>query len=317
MATILDSVNQRTQLVGENRLELLIFRLNSQQLFAINVFKVREVVKVPHLNSLPGSHVNVKGVASIRGVSIPVIDLRTSIGMKETNINELSNLIVTEYNGSVQAFLVGQVMNIVNMTWKDIQPPPDQVGKNNYLTAICEIHRDNQKQLVGIIDVEKVLANIIDYNIKISDELLNRDISQHLQGHKILIVDDSPTARNQIKSTLAQIGIEVFEANNGQQAYNLLDQWCNEGKTVTDEILMMFTDAEMPEMDGYRLTHKIRHDPRMSNLYITLNTSLSGSFNEAMTVKVGCNKFISKFQPDLIVEVVHNRMMEKLAEHNH
>ncbi|WP_318465627.1 chemotaxis protein CheV [Photobacterium leiognathi] len=313
MATILDSVNQRTQLVGENRLELLIFKLNSHQLFAINVFKVREVVKVPTLNCLPGSHSHVKGVASIRGTSIPVIDLRASIGMRSTAIDELSNLIVTEYNGTVQAFLVGQVMNIVNMTWKDIQPPPDQVGKNNFLTAICQIKREDVDQLVGIIDVEKVLANIIDYNIKISDALLNNEVSQKLQGHKILIVDDSPTARNLIKSTLMQLGIEVIEASNGQQAYDLLDRWCHEGKTVTDEILMMFTDAEMPEMDGYRLTHKVRHDPRMSNLYITLNTSLSGSFNEAMTEKVGCNKFISKFQPDLIVEVVHNRLLEKLA----
>lgn len=187
------------------------------------------------------------------------------------------------------------------------------MGKNNFLTAICQIKREDENQLVGIIDVEKVLANIIDYNIKISDELLNNEVSQQLQGHKILIVDDSPTARNQIKSTLMQLGIEVVEAKNGQQAYDLLDQWCHEGKTITDEILMMFTDAEMPEMDGYRLTHKIRHDPRMADLYITLNTSLSGSFNEAMTIKVGCNRFIFKFQPDLIVEVVQNRLLEKIA----
>ena len=75
---------------------------------------------------------------------------------------------------------------------------------------------------------------------------------------------------------------------------------------------MMFTDAEMPEMDGYRLTAEVRSDERMKDLYIALNTSLSGSFNEAMVEKVGCNKFISKFQPDLLVEVVQERMREVL-----
>jgi hypothetical protein len=45
-----------------------------------------------------------------------------------------------------------------------------------------------------------------------------------------------------------------------------------------------------------------------------LNTSLSGSFNEAMVQKVGCNRFISKFQPDLLVEVVQQRMREVLKE---
>ncbi len=82
MASILDSVDQRTQLVGENRLELLMFRLGSQQLFAINVFKVREVVKLPHLNKMPGAHHNISGVANIRGTSIPVINLRSAIGMR-------------------------------------------------------------------------------------------------------------------------------------------------------------------------------------------------------------------------------------------
>lgn len=101
---------------------------------------------------------------------------------------------------------------------------------------------------------------------------------------------------------------------NGAQALRLLKGWCDEGKTVTDEILLMITDAEMPEMDGYKLTSEIRADSRMSNLYIALNTSLSGSFNEAMVEKVGCNRFVSKFQPDLLVDVVQTHMRERLEK---
>ncbi|EHI51627.1 two-component system chemotaxis response regulator CheV [Aeromonas salmonicida subsp. salmonicida 01-B526] len=117
-------MDQRTQLVGENRLELLMFRLGSRQLFAINVFKVREVVKLPHLNKMPGAHHNISGVANIRGTSIPVINLRSAIGMRAMPIDSESNLIITEYNRTIQGFLVGQVAHIVNMTWKDILPPP-------------------------------------------------------------------------------------------------------------------------------------------------------------------------------------------------
>ena len=75
---------------------------------------------------------------------------------------------------------------------------------------------------------------------------------------------------------------------------------------------MMITDAEMPEMDGYKLTFEIRNDPRMKDLFIALNTSLSGSFNDAMVEKVGCDRFISKFQPDKLVEVVQDRMRQLL-----
>jgi two-component system chemotaxis response regulator CheV len=106
------------------------------------------------------------------------------------------------------------------------------------------------------------------------------------------------------------LGLEVIECSDGLQALNLLKGWCDEGKIVTDEILLMITDAEMPEMDGYKLTHEIRNDPRMRDLFITLNTSLSGSFNDAMVEKVGCDRFISKFQPDLIVGVVQERLAQ-------
>lgn len=308
MANILDSVDQRTQLVGENRLELLIFQLNTAQLFAINVFKVKEVVKLPKLNSLPGSHPSITGVACTRGLSIPVIDLRLAIGMRPGDQGGEQNMIITEYNRTIQAFLVGQVMNIENMTWKDIQPPPNQVGRNNYLTAITKLQRDGVDRLVSIIDVEKVLAEIVEYDVQISQEILDSEIANHFHGQKVLIVDDSSTARAQIRDTLSQLGLQVIEASNGLMALNLLKKWCDEGKQINDELLMMFTDAEMPEMDGYKLTHEIRNDARMKDLHIALNTSLSGSFNEAMVKKVGCDRFISKFQPDLLVEVVQDRL---------
>lgn len=304
MRKVLDSVDQRTQLVGENRLELLLFRINSTQLFAINVFKVKEVVKVPALSAMPGSNSNIAGVANIRNTSIPVINLRGAIGFSPLPITDDCNLIITEYNRSVQGFLVGKVEHIVNLTWSDIMPPPKTAGKHNYLTAITRI----DDKLVSIIDVEKVLAEIIDYDITLSEGVLDEALTHELPGRKILIVDDSSTARKQVKDTLSQLGIELIEASDGLQALNLLKQWADEGKDVADDLLMMITDAEMPEMDGYKLTSEIRNDPRLAPLYITLNTSLSGSFNYAMVEKVGCNAFISKFQPDLLVTEVQNRL---------
>jgi two-component system chemotaxis response regulator CheV len=309
----MSSIDQRTQLVGENRLELLMFKLGSRHTFALNVFKVREVITVPPLNQMPGSHHHIKGITNYRGGSIPIIDLRTAIHLSNNSEHyEPQNVIITEYNRSVQGFLIGQIMNIVNTSWSDIQPPPSSAGKNNYLTAFTRVENDGEIELVEIIDVEKVLSEIIEYDTSISEDLLDSDIKENLVGQKVLVVDDSSTARGQIRETLTQLGIEIIEEKDGLRALNLLKSWADEGKVVTDEILMMFTDAEMPQMDGYRLTAEVRKDPRMSDLFIALNTSLSGTFNEAMVEKVGCNRFISKFQPDLLVEVVQERMREVL-----
>ncbi|MDO6775237.1 chemotaxis protein CheV [Pseudomonadota bacterium] len=308
MKKMLDSVDQRTKLVGENRLELLLFKISATQLFAINVFKVKEVVKLPPLSALPGSNPNISGVANIRGMSIPVINLRGAIGFSPMPVSDDCNLIITEYNRSVQGFLVGKVEHIVNMTWGDIMPPPKSAGANNYLTAITKLQENDVQRLVSIIDVEKVLAEIIDYDITLSEGVLDQQLVAHMPGRKVLIVDDSATARKQVRDTLSQLGIKIIEASDGLQALNMLKGWAAEGKSVADELLMMITDAEMPEMDGYKLTAEVRADERMASLYITLNTSLSGSFNNAMVEKVGCDKFISKFQPDLLVDAVQQRL---------
>ncbi|MCG3722909.1 chemotaxis protein CheV [Vibrio cincinnatiensis] len=314
MSSILNTVDQRTNLVGENRLELLLFSLNSRQIFAINVFKVREVIKVPPTTKMPGSHPNIIGVASLRGEAVPVIDLRQAIGFPPSRLeNQEQNLIITEYNRTVQGFLVGQVRNIINTAWTEIQPPPKSVGRSNYLTAITHIKEQDQHHIVEVVDVEKVLAEIIDYDVSISEEVLDHDLLSEMVGRNILIVDDSATARSQIKGTLSQLGLNIIECWDGLQALNLLKSWCDEGKDINKELLMLITDAEMPEMDGYRLTYEVRNDPRMSDLYITLNTSLSGSFNESMVQKVGCDRFISKFQPDLLVEAVQDRLRATLA----
>jgi two-component system chemotaxis response regulator CheV len=309
----MSSIDQRTKLVGENRLELLMFKLGSRHTFALNVFKVREVITIPKVNQMPGANSNVKGVSNYRGHSIPIIDLRSAIHLSKNNDNyETQNVIITEYNRSVQGFLIGQIMNIVNTSWSDIQPPPTSAGKNNYLTAFTRVENDGEIELVEIIDVEKVLSEIVEYDTTISEGILDSDIKDSLSGQKVLIVDDSATARWQIRETLKQLGIEVIEERDGHRALKLLQAWADEGKNVSDEILMMFTDAEMPKMDGYRLTAEIRKDQRMSDLFITLNTSLSGSFNDAMVEKVGCDRFISKFQPDLLVEVVQDKMRQVL-----
>jgi len=313
MANLLDTVDQRTNLVGKNRLELLLFHLQGRQLFAINVFKVKEVVKLPPLNKLPNAHPKISGVANIRGVSIPVINLREAIGFRPINTDEECNLIITEYNRTVQGFLVGKVDHIVNMTWDEVMHPPSTVGRNHYLTALSKLEKEGKEEIIEILDVEKVLAEIIEYDVSISEGVLDEAIINEFAGVKILHADDSPTARNQVKATLEPLGIEIVTAENGQQALDILKGWAKEGKRIEDEILMLITDAEMPIMDGYKLTSEVRADPDMSALHITLNTSLSGSFNQAMVEKVGCNELLSKFQPDRLVETVQKRLKAKLG----
>jgi two-component system chemotaxis response regulator CheV len=302
MAGVLDGVNRRTQLAGHNRLELLLFRLNSKQRYGINVFKVQEVIQCPPLTQVPHANPAVRGVANLRGKTISLIDLSMAIGQRPLSDLKESYVIVTEYNRTTQGFLVNGVDRIVNLNWDEILPPPRGVG-NNYMTAVTHVDKD----IVEIIDVEKIMAEVMGVNEQISSEVLEQKSQNEIPRH-ILVVDDSSVARNQIKRTLDQLGIESTLARDGSEGLEILKSWADEGVAVSQRLSMVISDVEMPKMDGYTLTTEIRHDPRLADLYVVLHTSLSGVFNNALVEKVGANKFIPKFNPDDLATTVLERI---------
>ncbi len=299
MAGVLDGVNQRTQMVGQNRLELLLFKLSGDQVYGINVFKVREVLQCPPLTQLPNGNPVVRGVAHIRGETVSVVDLSMAIG--GAMLSDITNrfVVISEYNRKVQGFLVSGVERIVNLSWGDIHPPPKGVGRNNYLTAVSEL----DGRLIEIIDVEKVLSEIVPANELVSDEI-TADSAKAPQDKIVLVADDSAVARNQVKRTVEQLGLKTHTVINGKEALDWLKTIVDDGKDVLDEVLLVISDIEMPEMDGYTFTAAVRNDPSLSGLHVILHTSLSGVFNKAMIEKVGADRFIAKFDPNELAAAV-------------
>ena len=305
MSGILDSVNQRAQLVGQNRLELLLFRLNGRQRFGINVFKVREVLQCPPLTAMPKLNPLVRGVAHIRGQTISVIDL--SMATRGRKIEDLSNafIVIAEYNRSVQGFLVGAVERIINTNWDAIMPPPQGTGRASYLTAVTEV----ENELIEILDVEKILNEISPLNAEVSSEVAEGLTTEGQENKIIFIADDSAVARNQVKKALTSLGLEIELAKNGLEALNRLKEIAEEYGDVTNRVGVLVSDIEMPEMDGYTLTAEIKNTPELQKLHVVLHTSLSGVFNQAMVQKVGADDFIAKFHPDELATAVQKWLM--------
>lgn len=303
MAGVMDGVNSRTQLAGHNRLELLMFHLNGRQRFGINVFKVQEVIQCPALTQIPNAHPAVRGVTNIRGKSITLIDLGMAIGRPPVGDLSSAAVIITEYNRTVQGFVVGGVDRIINLNWEEILPPPRGVG-SNYMTAVTRV----DEELIEIIDVEKVLSEIIKVDPTVSLQLIEESRQHGQQSpHHILVVDDSSVARNQVKHTLDQLGIESTLARDGSEGLAMLKSWADEEIDVPSRLTMVISDVEMPQMDGYTMTAEIRSDPRLAKLYVVLHSSLSGVFNNALTEKVGADEFIPKFNPDELAKTVLKR----------
>jgi two-component system chemotaxis response regulator CheV len=300
MAGLLDGIDQRTRLAGQNRLELLLFHLQECQQFGINVFKVKEVVECPTLTALPGASPVVAGVAGLRGTNILVVDLSHAIGGPRVEQPDSHIVIITEYNCQVLGFLVNSVDRIININWEDMLPPPAGLGLGSYMTAVT----DYEGELIEVIDVEKVLSEVMGVAAEVTQPI-ERNGNEY-KGKKVLVVDDSVVARKQVQQVLDQIGIESEFAKDGRDGLNKLQQWSQQGR-VDDWLAMVISDIEMPRMDGYALVSEIRNNEGLKNLHVIMHSSLSGVFNEAMVKQVGANNFLAKFDSNQLAGMVVDR----------
>jgi two-component system chemotaxis response regulator CheV len=299
---LLDRIDQRTRLAGHNRLALLLFRLGTRQLFGVNVFKVQEVIPRPPLFALPQLPPAFSGAADVRGRTVAVLDLARAINYAHDGA-EPNYLVVTEFNRTVQGFLVAGVERIVNIAVEDIQPPPDLGGDGHYLTGVTR----HQGELIQLVDVESVLAESAP---RASDAAgINPLPMAAGVPREVLVVDDSRVARNQIRSVLEQLGLSATLLSDGRQALEHLQQLAESGRCASDRYAMVISDIEMPAMDGYTLTTEIRRSPLLRGLYVLLHTSLSGVFNHAMVERVGADDFVPKYSEHELAQRISARML--------
>ena len=310
MSSLIKEVDARTGLAGTNQMELLLFHVGTSEVFGINVFKVREVMKFPTLTRLPEADPRVEGMANIRGTTVPVIGLTQIItGLISGQSSELlegqGKLIVTEYNTSLQAFHVAGVDRILRLSWTQIKSPPPLV-RNNTKGAVTAVAMLDDGRMVLILDVEKILAEM---SPKTDEEVFaGMELRPEVKNKRVLFADDSAVARTQIRKTLERLGISYVQATTGQEAWDRLleiaDKAASLGKSVRDEIQMVLSDIEMPDMDGFSLTKHIRADPRFMEMPVILHSSLTGTCNKEKGKAVGASGYVTKFDPKVLGDII-------------
>lgn len=302
MTTELHEAQERTKLTGNNKFELLLFRLGEapgserRELFGINVFKVREILVMPTITTMANAPAHVLGVANIRGQIIPVIDLPAAVGCLPKR--GLTILMVTEYARTTQAFALEEVAEIVRLDWSDVLAAEGNGG--DLVTSIAKLDGDaEESRLVQVLDVEQILRNVMPIAEKaITPELVGAAVSLP-PGSIILAADDSPVARMMLEQGLNAMGAPYVMTKTGQEAWDRLVsisvEAAAEGKTVQDKVALVLTDLEMPVMDGFTLTRNIKQDPRFKSIPVVIHSSLTGTANEAHVSSVGADAYVAKF----------------------
>jgi two-component system chemotaxis response regulator CheV len=309
MSSIIQTVDERTRLAGANRLEILLFSLGKnrdtgkEEVFGLNVFKIREVITMPEITHAPNMPQGIEGMVALRGNMIPVINLAKFCGHESDD--PLNILIVTEYNKSTHGFMVSSVEQIMRMEWGDIKVPPQMMAHQHggLITAVSELE---DGRIAMIIDVEKVLAETEGVG---EDPAQFEGIQQLDREATILFADDSVVARKQIAGTLDKLGINSISAKNGEEAWDKLNELAARADAshtpIYEMLSAILTDVEMPGMDGYVLTRKIKDDKRFTGIPIIMHSSLSADANVAIGKNVGADIYVPKFDPHELSKAIH------------
>ena len=290
---LMSMIDERTRLAGSNRMELLLFSLNASETYGINVFKVREVCDVMPITVAPRMPMGVKGLVSLRGAIMPVIDLGEFLGMSD---GSASKMIITEFCGHAQAFLVKDVDRIVRVDWDHVRAPQPMLSAvSSKIVAVTELEGG---RLVSIIDVEQILAEVM------GEPPL--PAVQRIESPKggVFFADDSTIARKKITEVLDGLGVAHQHACNGREAWEKLSALADKGEEFRRQVGIILVDAEMPEMDGYVLTRNIKADARFKGIPVVMHSSLSSNANKKLGEQVGVDSYVAKFQPEQLAGTI-------------
>ena len=315
MKSVQKDIDERTNLTGSNKFELLLFRLGADsalgqsELFGINVFKIREIVAMPTITPIVGATPHSLGVVNLRGQVIPVLDLPSIVGCKpKTGLNIM---LVTEYARTTQAFAVESVEDIVRLDWKQVLSAETSGAAHNLVTSIARLDGNTDgTRLAQVLDVEAILQMVSPSDEhKVDPQKVGAKLKLK-PGTIILAADDSFVARSLIKQELHALHAPFEMVKSGKEAWDRLNALAAaaaaEGKTILDKVSLVLTDLEMPEMDGFTLTRNIKQDARFEGLPVVIHSSLSGSANEDHVRSVGADAYVAKFVAEDLAQTIRD-----------
>jgi chemotaxis signal transduction protein/CheY-like chemotaxis protein len=279
---IIDQIKSQILLdTGTNEFEVLEFFIDEEAggcgkaqhcYFGMNVAKVMEVIEAPKIE--PKEHSQdpcFMGTIPLRGHIVPIIDLSVWLKIERLK-NDYENVIITEFSRSVQGFIVSGVTEIHRFLWKDVIPPNEFINRLGTNVIIGTLIKDDH--FIQLLDLEHIISVL---NPESAD-LRWQTTVRAKNNYMALVAEDSPTIRLMLKKNLEHANFRTNIVNNGEEAFICLKEMEGlaekEGKTIKDFIDIVIADIEMPQLDGFTLTKRIKEDKGLSKLPVILYSSI-------------------------------------------
>ncbi|WP_027396227.1 chemotaxis protein [Anaerovibrio lipolyticus] len=284
---------------GTNEFEIVEFNIGEVN-YGINVAKVREVITRTPVTEMPQAHPYVDGLFTLRGKAIPLVNLPRCLNVQTPD--EPKNIIVTEINNYNIGFLVDSVSRIHRISWKNMEPSPE-VGDQSRVVGIIKM----EGKIILLLDFETIIAEI---NPEINQKLTTFedatvDVKAKRNNVHVVCAEDSPLLRELLVSTLHESGYRyVRDFNNGADAWKYLSDGIDKNAPIEDQVRVIISDIEMPQMDGHRLLKLVREDQRYANIPFILFSSLISEEMRRKGEQLGANGQISKPEINQLIGLI-------------
>lgn len=249
---------------GSNELKVLEYTSGKEN-YGINILKVSRILsEMPGFISLPQAHPAVRGVFNEHDKVIPVIDLGFFLNNGYTNMKESHRIIVTEFFGKNNAFLVSGVDMVHTVLWEQVIDAQEVLdfGQDPYIISIVQPTEDH---MILLLDYETIIMEV--YPEEINKQIEKSDkVSIIGDKRKVLVAEDSSSIRSMLQLELNERGFDVIMARDGREALRILAE--------QDDISMVITDVEMPAMDGLALTKEIKGNSSTKNIPVIVYSSI-------------------------------------------
>ena len=286
---------------GTNEVEIVEFGIQKAAM-GINVIKVKEIINAVEPTAIPMSHPFLEGIIQLRGDIIPVIDLGRYLNFEPSSNPKEDKFIVTEFNKGIYAFHVHTVSRIHRLSWEQIDKPTDVFqGSQNSMIGIIRI--DNK--MILLLDFEKIMHEVTP-ELGIPEVLDDSIINNANDNVRIMIAEDSPMLRALLKDYLPKLGYnKVSFFQNGKEAWEYLHDVADRlGENFAEEVSILITDIEMPQMDGHYLTRLVKEHPQLNKLPVVIFSSLITERLRHKGESVGADAQISKPEYEELAKLI-------------
>lgn len=289
-----------------NELEIVEFRIDEMDwhgnvvpcYYGVNVAKVREIIRLPQMSRVVNAKPGVEGMIKLRDKVITIINLAKVLN-KDTGDLVADRVVVLEFNNIMVGVLVHSVSRIYRISWKNVEPPAKSVHSEQ-VTGLVKM----DDRIILVLDFEKIVAELCSESAlrPLDDSFVSQaELNPERTQRTILVADDSVFIRKTLCSSLRSAGYIVAEAENGAEAWNIIQQTmqkaAQEGNSFRSYINMLITDVEMPQMDGLHLTSLVRKEETLKDLPVAIFSSLASEDNKRKWINLGANCILTK--PDL------------------